>query len=116
MRIELHLHGNEYFYDFRVFEFVWLNGKFDFKGLGNLKCHDVGLLKSAAPCHFPGKALYVRSKSGDSYYYHPRYKRWFKNLSDKSLDLFFSWLKPDKGLDKNLRRESARLTQEVLNE
>lgn len=116
MRIELHLRGNEYFRDFQIYELIWKGGKIEYKALGKLRCHDVGIVKYSAPTHFPSKALYVRSKCGDSFYYHPRYKRWFKNLTDSGIELYFSRLSPEEGLDKNLRRKVAQLSQEVKNE
>ncbi len=38
----------------------------------------------------------VHDLNGDIFYYHPRYRRWYKNLSDDSLYKYFSWLIPQK--------------------
>ncbi len=38
----------------------------------------------------------VRGKTYKYYYYHPRFKCWLKDLSDKELDIYFKFIRDDK--------------------
>ena len=107
--IKVKLHGASYFRNYKVSELVFSRGCFNLKRLEVLSCHDIGFAKTTAIYRFPNIALVVENRNGDLYYYNPWYMRWFCNLTNKQLDLFFSRLKPDKGLDKNKTRECSAL-------
>lgn len=75
---------------------------FDTVFIDSVRCSDVGIAKYAVTKSSSmstrinkGHVVYVISSfSGDKYYYHPRYRRWFKNLTDEQLEHYFGKLLP----------------------
>ncbi len=55
----------------------------------------ISVVKGFAP-YIVGKdnIAVIQNTNGDMYYYHPKYHRWYKNLSENSLRKYFSWLFP----------------------
>lgn len=61
---------------------------------GNYSSLNLAKIDLLASFDFKEKDVPVLVDSkGNFYYYHVRYRRWYKNLPDETLPIYFPWLK-----------------------
>lgn len=93
-RAVVKIHGCSHFSNFKISLLFYAHGKFDSKPIDSGLFHGIGLAKLYGVSRFPGVPLLIINRNGDRHYYNPWYMKWFVNLTDKQLDLYFSRLKP----------------------
>lgn len=108
-------------YKYSVFMLFYKRGQncFDKVYVTQYVCSGVDIAKSVVSS-YPGltKGFYISDSKGNSYspgltnvycisdpkgnwyYYHPKWRKWYKNLDDKHLRLYFNWLIPEKVSNK----------------
>ena len=79
-----------------VWKMVKWFDSYQFVFLDKLYCSDISIAKAGVVNRTNKETvIVVETTSGVKYYYHPRFKKWYKNLSNEMLDKYFDWLNPN---------------------
>lgn len=85
-------------YKYSVFMLFYKRGQncFDMVYVTEYTCSGVDVVKGVVSSYPELVNVYcVSDGKGNFYYYHPKWRKWYKNLDDKHLRLYFSWLIPE---------------------
>lgn len=68
-----------------------------YKPFDRIKCSDVSVAKYVVPNWVKKDEVFVIfSNLADGgfvkYYFHPKYRKWYKNLTEKDIEKYFPWL------------------------
>lgn len=61
----------------------------------SIRCGDVSVAKNVALSKFENlktNVPVVIDRHGSYHYYHPKFRKWYKDLDEKQLDKYFNWL------------------------
>lgn len=77
--------------------FYTLNG-FQTVFVCSLECSDIGIAKNVAPSRMQNRSdiIVIVDGGGVSHYYHPKYRKWYKGLTEEQLCKYFYWLIPER--------------------
>lgn len=77
---------------YKVLRLCYVYNHFDTVYVTEIKCSGMAVVKYVAPLKVGLDEVAVVFDDKDVYYYHPKYRRWYKNLSNESLKKYFYWL------------------------
>ena len=82
-------------FNFNICKLVKTFYGYRYAHVDNVRCSDSGVAKYVALSKFDNlrdNVPVVISSKGVHYYYHYKYRKWFKDLDDNQLSKYFYWL------------------------